>query len=535
MPLESKMKLRGEILSILNKYNTDDKISNRTVKNDINSFLKIEDKELLAKILLNEVIKGNKKYAKFCSLLILRVLNKEDIEKQSLKILEKEDISDEKKVFLLSILRQKEISFSPEEIENFIHDLDKTATDGIKKFLIDALESPEAQIDLLDFYQGITYQEKISLLNNLTYESNSKETINALCILSYLNLTKTEIKIISDNLLETNFEEAILGLENILKFDNLEEILIHKIKKKIKELKFKNPKYKNLSLIKDSKYHKSYVCFIDGNWNFSLIFSRINKDNTINTFFTTINIDLGITSVIGFSEIEKTNFREILQRLFVDSPPIEIEPRVLASLLDFYKAKNKRTNSLLPYEFYIWENLLSDIKRCETDVSLYINSKLTYVEIKENKLKNLFNSKILSTWFYTKNQSKKTEEIFSIPNKQNIQNPCKLEEDISKFTDNKIANDKDFVDSFKSKLLLQAYISKLAKLNAISDYLFSICYKTDYMKIFLNYIVQKSICHYLLNNVKSNNQTNVFKKTEKFDFTEKEINKVVEVFEKKWK
>ncbi len=534
MPLESKMKLRSEILSILSKYNSNKQINSKVIKNDIETLAKIENKDLLAKILMNEILTGNKNYAKFCSLFILRILDKKEIENHASKILSRENITDEKKVFLLSILKQKGIYFSAEEVESFICDLDKTANDGVRNFLESAIENPEAQIDLLDFYQGITYQEKISLLNNLAYENKFKETINAFSVLCNLVLSQAEIKIISDVLLTTDSKEAIFGLENILKSNNIDETLTHKIKKKIKELKFKNPNCKKTTFTNDSKFYKSFVCFVDGGWNFSLIFSRIDKNNLIDTFFTTINIDLGITSVIGFYKIPKRNFDEILGRLFIDSPPIEIEAGVLASLLDFYKEKNSKTNSLLPFEYNVWANLISDIKRCDVDISEYLNSKLTCVEIKEKKLYDLFNSKIVDTWFYVKNQDPKIEEIFSIPNKQNIKDFAKIEDRIIDFINDKIIKDDEFINAFKSKLLLQAYISKLAKFTSISNYLFSICYKTEYIKMFLNYIFQKSICNYLLNNLKNKQQTNIFKKSENFDFTEKETVAISEAFKKRW-
>ena len=532
---ESKIKLRAEIISVLAKYTTGKNISSRTLKKDIDYFSDIEEKELLSKILLTEMLSKDKKYAKVCSLFVLRALDKESATKAASKILEDKNIPDKKKVYLLSILKQKEIFFDYEEIGNYIDNIEQTASDGVKDFLLCAINNPEAQIDLLDFYCSITNEEKTSLLENLSENISNDEETNALSLITNIELAKKERRMIIEALLSSNSAYALLGLKNLEKLKETEDIYKLKIQKKIKEIEFKNPNYKNTSFIKDSIPYKSYISFTDGNGNFSLIFSRIDKNRMIETFFSTANVELGIISVVGFYKIEKRSFQEILLRLFADSPPVEIEAPILVSFLDYYSKKNEKTNTTLPYEFDIWFNLTNDIKKYTEDLSLYLNSKLNVVNIPKNKISAVFKSKITESWFYVKNQNKKTDRIFSLLNKENISSYEKFEEDVLKYIDKEILTDKDFIDIFKTRLLLQAYISKLAKFDKIADYLYSICYKEKYVKEFLNYIFQRSIYNNLLQYIEDKDEENIFKEKQKPDFTIKEIKKITDSIEKKWK
>lgn len=534
MSSASKMKLRAEILSVLNKYNTNKDIKSEDIKKDIESLDSIEDKKFLAKILTDELISGKKKYAKFCSLFIIQILNKNDIEPYALKILNNKSISDNKKVFLLSTLKQKDIYFEPEDIESFMNDIDKAASDGVNDFLNSTLKNPEAQIDLLDFYLSITQEERISLLVSLSEKNLNNETINAFSLISNLELSNKETKILTDILLKTNSPYSIKGLKNLLNSEYIKDIELHRIKKKIKEIEFKNPSYKNLDFISDSRPYKSYISFVDGFGNFSLIFSRIDDEKLIDTFLTTVNIELGIISTIGFYKIPKKNFQSILIRLFADSPPIEINPSILGSILYFYSQKNTKTNTEIPYEYTIWVNLINDIKIYTENLSEYLNSKLNNIEIKESKLNALFNSKVTKSWFYTKNQNTKINEVFSLLNEKNIKSQTEFEKDILDFIDNKLLNNNEFLDVFKSKLLIQAYVSKLAKLDKISDSLYSICYNNDFIRLFLNFMMQKSVCYYLNEYISPNNKNNIFNKQKKLDFTEKEIKNFISTTEKRW-
>ena len=74
MPATSKMKLRAEILSVLNKYNTKNDIETEVLQKDVEKLDNIEDKKFLAKILIDEIVSGSAKYSKFCSLFILQRL-----------------------------------------------------------------------------------------------------------------------------------------------------------------------------------------------------------------------------------------------------------------------------------------------------------------------------------------------------------------------------------------------------------------------------------------------------------------------------
>ena len=536
MTKASKMKFRIEILSILSKYHAKKHLALEILKEDLRFFANFEDKEFLAKILISEIVTGDKRYAKFCSSFLLKTLDKENIEKHALKTLKDKKIPDKKKMFLISVLKQKDINFDLHEIENFVNDVEKISKDNLEEFLYNMTNNLEVQIDLLDFYSNVPKEEKLMLLKSLM-EDEGMEDIQRVCsLLTNLELSSEEKDIITPVLLSSNSPYLLRGLKNLLTvFDDTEETTKRKIKRKISEINLKNPNFKDLTFVKNTSIYKTLIGSVDGCSNFSLIFSRIDKNDFADTFFVTINIELGVTSCIGFNKIHKKNFEEILSRLFADSPPACIEPKVFVAFLNYYTKKNTQTNTAIPYELNIWSNLVSDVENDIDDLSLYLNSELERVDIKKEKLRKILSSKILNSWFYTKNQNEKSDKIFTLLNKNNICNMEKLEEDILNFIKQEILSDKHSVEIFLSQLLIQGYVIKLLKFKILADYLYSICFSEEYLEIFLNHIFQKSIYHYLLEKSNSSIQKNIFNKEEKLPFTADEMLKTAELIEKRWK
>jgi len=97
---------------------------------------------------------------------------------------------------------------------------------------------------------------------------------------------------------------------------------------------------------------------------------KIKLYNTTTKNVETLNLENGITSTIGFHSISSENFVSIIKRLFNNTLPVEINEKCLKSLYLHYLAKNKETNTKLPYELIVWNALLDTIPSLEVLIVL---------------------------------------------------------------------------------------------------------------------------------------------------------------------
>ena len=95
-------------------------------------------------------------------------------------------------------------------------------------------------------------------------------------------------------------------------------------------------------------------------------------------------------------------------------------------------------------------------------------------------------------------------------------------------------NNKDFSIELQSRLLIQAYVARLAGLKMTSSVAYSLCYKNPYLKILVNSIIDKSLYMYFLQVLHSNNSKNLFKKEIKSVFSKDELENIIKKFEEKW-
>lgn len=535
--LTSKIKIRAEIFSILNKYRNENAEKISTFDSDIKKLSQIEDKSYLAKVLAKEILENEDVYQKFCISFLLRCAPKEEIEIECRKILKEEKYEDDKKIHLISVIKQKGIKFEDDEIEDFIQDIDLASIKSVSDFLSNALKNPEVQIDLMDFFINITEEERNTLFENLNYECSEDIASNAFSILIKMDeLTKEEKETAKKSLLNSSSYYAISGLEHIFNNFKLKKEESLKLDKKIKTLKFKHQNIKKHPFIEKTKPFLSFISFLDGNDNFSIIFSRIDKKNRIDAFFVTIDILKGITSCIGFYKMGKVNFYEILKRLFTDSPLTAASPNVISSLLDHYSKKNKITNYTIPYEYTVWSNLLSDVEQIKTPIDKYINSKLTPIKAEDKKLVDFFNSKILSTWFYKVNQSEIFNKFFKNIDEKMLEDYKLYEKYLNNFVESELLQNKNYMADFKSRLLLESYICHVNIFSILSAFLYGLCYNEDHLKEFLKYISSKSLFYYLNEIIEDDKSNNIFKKSKiKTNLSKDLIVKFNKTIKRKWK
>ena len=530
-----KMQNRALIMSVLNKYSINPDSPDTKINSDIEQLKSISDKDLVAKVLLKEIKDSKTNYANICAIFITELLDGDVLEKHAIEFLKNKEISDDKKFFIISLLKQKGIDFDYDKLNRYVKHPEKLAQEGVENFLKDALYNPEVQIDLLDFYQNIPKDEKLSLLNNLVCEFEGDNLANAFSLISHLDIEPDELEIVLSSLINSKSPLAKEGLEYILLNKNIDIKNRELAEKSLKELNFKYLSYRNKLIIENSKIYKFYISFVDGNSNFSLAFSRINNSEEIDCSFVTINLLEGIIACMGFGALKKDNFNSIIKRLFADSIPVEINPIALKSILSYYYEKNLKNNTVVPYEFIVWKNLLNDVEKINYDVSEFINSKLETINLNQAKVKKFAMAKILENWFYVKNQNDYIDKLINIIEKEHITSQEKIDSEISNLVDKCFLEDKKFLLELQSRLLIQAYVAKLAGLKITSAASYSLCFKNPYLKLLITSFVEKSLYYYFKQNLYKKNNSNIFQHNEKTNFTFDELRALMSNIEEKWK
>lgn len=534
--INDKMQQRALLISILNKYSNAKEINPEEVNVDMELLAQIPDKNHICKTLLREIKEVDSAYANFCALILLEVVDENTLEKQAIEYLKDKNIPDDNKFFIISIMRQRGIPIEYSQMSGYIQQLDKIAKNGVKNFLLNAIDEADAQIDLLDFYLNIPKEEKLYFLNNLAEEYDGDDLANAFSIISQLDVDNDEIEIIIEALLNTKSPYAIEGLDYILNHYELKDKTKSFVSRGLKEIRFANSRFINNSLIKNSSVFRCYVSFIDGYSNFSLIVSRQRKNKDLDAILLAVNTQKGITSCMGFNSISLTNFDSILKRLFTDSVPVEIAPNVVKSLVNYYCDKNKSTNTTLPYEYIVWKKLLEDISVLEVDISDYLNSQLKVIELDELKVKKFASCKMVETWYFSHGQHPIIDELIEKIEKRHVNTIEKINELVLDTIDTQVLTDKGILSELQTRLLLQAYIAKLAGFNITSSCSYSLCFKNPLRKLLITSIVDKSLYYYFSTRLfeKEGKAKNIFGNKYQSSFTIEELENLMADLEDKW-
>lgn len=541
MPESNKMQIRTSLISLLSKYQSARDVSSSTIKNDIEIIKKIEDNDYVVRILLDEINDKNKEYSNICALFLIQAASQNALENQSLKILNSKKISDSKKIFIISILKQRGVGIALDDLNSYINSSSSLLDEQINSFLDGVYNSPESQIDLLDFFVNIIPQERFCLINNLIKETSSDKLAIILSLFLHCEIDDSELEIILDALLKTNSLYSTYGLDYLLQKNAKENFLSQAALKKIQQVinknKLKDKDFIDTSLITNSKIDKCLISLVDGKSMFSLVFSRVNKDNTRSCVLMTIDIQKGVTSTIGFSNLKLEEFMKILKRVFNGCLPVDINPIALKAIFDFYYNKNFRTNTLIPYELSVWKKYLNDIRNIDYELDEFLNSKLDITALNDGKIKKIINSKFFESWFYLQGENENIDKIINFIESQKKFNISQIESLIQETLQKNFVQNLDYIKKIHSDLLIQAYVSHLSKFKATSNAAYSICFNLKYLTIFINSIIDKSIYQYYLSEIEKTekNGKNLFKKSEKTKLSKKNIEKLIKYFEEKWK
>ena len=532
-----KLEYRTKIMAILNKYRNANEINNLALQDDIAYIKTFSDKEIVLNILLDEIVDVKSDYSNICAVIIIEALDLKTIEDCIYNFLLRKDVSDDRKFFFISILKQKGIKFNYDDISTYVSHPDEIAQSGVKDFLSNAMYDPEAQIDLLDFYLNISKEEKIYLLNNLSNEFEGDNLANALSLIAQLDVEKDELNIIINSLIALNSAYAIDGIKYIIENYSLDDFLLKQLKQACRKLTLKYKDFINYSFSKDTKILKCYMSFVDGESNFSLVISRQKEDKLIDTFLLTVNINTGIKACVGFGSINETNLKSIIKRTFVNTMPVEISPIAFRAFCEYYYSKNKETETIVPYEFIVWKKMFLDIKQLNCDISEFLKAKLDTLNLNEKKARKLISSKMLETWYYYKGQNKIIDDLLVEIEEKHTTELDELNKIVSGVIKKHFINNEIFIKELQTKLFLQAYVARQANLKVSSACAYSMCFKNPYVGLLVESIIDKSIYYHLSNCLYEKEETlksNVFEKVLKTDFSKEELENLMMKLEEKW-
>ncbi len=554
--ISEKLKLRAFVVSLLSKYRSNTIIEHKILQKDIDSLLEIENKEDLAKVLYKELSQAKDDYSKKIALFILEVLDEDIIFRFTCQYLIDKSIKDDVKFFMVSIAKQKGIALDDGEVKQNIESCQKIEKESIRRFLKNATLDPEVQIDFLDFYINISRLEKISLLNNLindlAQEENNEEDneeneeidniLSAFALLLKLELSQEEKDIIenyllnSKNSLRKSALLALFELEKTQKSPKQKEI-----QKRVKKIEFLDKTPLKKEFIENTKIERACIGLLDGQSEFSLALARKKDDDTFMLSFFTINTYLGITSCVGFNNIDEESLNSILKRVYYNFPPASINPIALKSIYSFFRQKNEQTKTIVPYEAFVWEKLFLDVREINFPLDEFFNSKLELVDITPKRFENLKNSIFLESWFYSYHQNSFLEKII---NKIETEKDVFLK-DIEKVDTLMLENvaaelylNRDFSINLKNNLVIQSYIAKLLRRVISSGVLYSLTIDKKYFTRLVLFVFKKSIYQYFLYKkecLENNAQEDKFKLSKNKNFTLEDTNKIIELIEEKWK
>ena len=487
-------------------------------------------------MLFSEIPQTRCSYANICAIFLLNAVDKDVFEKHALNFLADKNSSDEKKFFIISLLKQKGIGVDYDSLSEYIENPEQLAKNGVKDFLKNAICDPEVQIDLLDFYLNIADEEKIYLIRNLIADYEGDNLSNALSLLSNLNLNKEETKLISEGLCSTSSYFALEGLKNLLNSSFVTQKEKNKINKKIKEINFKFPCPPKNPITLDSRIFQSVVSFCDGESNFSFVLARKYPNDSIDTFLLTLNLQYGLVSCMGFGNINDVNLSTLLNRLFSDSLPVEIKPEIMKSLIKQYIDKNLSTSSIVPYEYFVWKKLLDDIEDIDFDIDKFLSENTNKISMSSSKVKKFLNAKIVETWYYIKGQNQYIDEIIDVVEELNSTDIAEIEKKIAPIIKEKFIKNEKFMDLLREKLRFQALAAYFAKLAASASCSYHISKSDKYLETVINSIVEKSIYAYLNSVlVEDDVEKNVFRKIgKKTKFTKTQLEELMQKLEDKW-
>lgn len=537
---DSKIRQRAYILQEISKLRSLSAVCDNDVEAAIKELSKINDKTFLCLTILKEI---NGSIVYFDGVLALLAINlaRDVLEKCIFILLEKPFVSDEKKLFLINMLNQAGIPVDSNLIHLYVKNPDKIVDLETEKFLKMAEVNPEAQIDFLDFYYGVNETDRAILLDTIINDYTGDHLANILIPLIYSVADDEVLKTCINGLLKSRSYLAYAPLDWLIKSSS-NPIIISLSKKIRNELKIAGLR-KNITtleyykeLFKTSKPLNFYVSSIDGESNFSLIYSRIYDNGAISAFFAVFNLESSPVSCFGLSNITKNEYKNILDRFFKDTVKIPLEFSFGKTLIDKFCDFALENQNYIPYELLCWRQLTYDIEPLNESIEDYMKKDLKVRTVNIADLKKAIDSEFASKWFF--DYLPKYPQVTKL-----IDQICSLEQEsyenfndiVTKF----ISDSKDGIlyEILRKRFLYQGYFFQCLEFKNLSSLFYSIYTDEKSMEKFFEFSIKKSVYEFFLKLQALKNDTdkrNIFAKEKKIKFFDFNSELMLELIEKRW-
>lgn len=493
---ENKLQIRAKLLSaIINLQNNTSDLS--FVGNTLDDLNTIQDKDTVLEILHKELLKENSEMRDYTiSFLLNELVEKEKIEKLFFETLANPKIKDSVKAKIVTFLRELGKHVNYEQYLTYFENPDEIIDLDTVKLLESARINPEAQIDFLDFINALAEPEKEMLVESLANDYDGDNLANILIPLVLANPYSKIAQLAIKSLGESKSNLAYPVLASLL--ENIDDLGVKaNAQKSMSLLKLSGVKedvtgeyYKKL--LADTPVYKCFVNFPDGHGNTGLIFSRKNQSSFIQMFALVLNDIDGIVDCFGFNEISEEEFDRIVNKFYQNDRVVEVDETFCKYLLQNAEKISRLKYEEIPYEYAAWSMITKDIDYQE----LNLKDGLVAVGLNGELLKQLYDREYFSKWFFDTAHNEDFAGIIDniVDNKiSNVSEIEKILEDAKArvFSEN-------FMKIFDNRLLLSAYLTKLAEEQTFADLIYSLIPHSDIKDKFISDILKRSVYEYFL-------------------------------------
>ena len=493
----SKMQIRAQVLQLVLPFKNSDAIPNDVViENCINDLIALENTDFVTSLLLKELSGSSSTYDNVLTLILYNVSNPEILTKNILEMLADKSVLDVKKLFLIGMLRDCGNNIDYNFIESCVNNPDEAIDAETKKFLQEAVISPETQIDFFDFYFTVNASDRQMLVESIIADYSGDDVANILSPFAYFY---PEI-CIDEKIINALAQSKSYFAYPALKWcsekcpDNSLALLA---KKQLNKLDFSGTDIKKTKseiyskMLSDSVPYGFWYSIADGNSNISCVFARKRNDGSIQTFFTVFNLEYGPVCTFGFNEILKQDFDMVLLRFFKSSLHAKVPVFEGKVIFDYLTSRGWQNSRKIPYEFVCWMPLTYDI-----DTSSNFNDLISLDYDKKIPNKNIvyqiLNSEIFSSWFFEYGDLELFDNVVNVIEKENILDIAKIDSLILDSTKS-LLSDCDFKEKFIEKIKFQSYILKNSNMESTSRSLYSCVASDEYLQMLLVHILKRSL------------------------------------------
>lgn len=539
----NKLQIKAEILTVISKLQSMPDAA--SVDKILDVLLQQEDKRSIQELLLKELLKANEQKAILVCYLLLRICEKDDLEKSLWDILKNPSVGDVVKSIVLNLLKDMGNKVNYDQFNDFFENPESVIDADTKKLLHVAIINPEAQIDFLDFLSSLSDADKIMLVESLGDDYSHDDLANILAPL-FLYESNSELgKRVVNILGATKSQLALHALSEALDFEEDEET-VSLIKKNISALKISGVRedkaidfYKNI--LSASKPYKSFTSYPDGHGNQALIFSRERENETIQIVATVISDTWGLIDCFGFNEISIPEFERIVDRFYNGDEHVPINHSVLKVLLEQAENQTRKTDGKISYEYICWKTLLSDISSEPVPIEFILTSKFNNKSISDDNLEKVYMFDFIQRWFLDTDYNPEFKSFIAEINKKFAADDFKIDfELLIKENLAEIFSDEER-NILDKRILMSAYLKYLAGNNEDAQILYALYYDENRKTKLAENIIRKSIYEYYVGlkykQDEASKMKNIFalkNKPKTQELTAKQINLVISIIESLW-